>query len=61
MCPYCKHLFDVKIGDKFKSGEIKSRWGEDENSAKIKILKQHRNKLSREISKLKKEIIDDGV
>lgn len=28
MCPYCKHLFDVEVGDKFKSGEITTKWGD---------------------------------
>ena len=29
MCPYCRHLFDVRVGNKFKTGEIKKRWGEE--------------------------------
>jgi len=28
MCPYCRQLFDIAVGDKFMSGEIKRRWPE---------------------------------
>ena len=28
-CPYCKSLFDITIGEKFRAGEIKNRWGEE--------------------------------
>ena len=34
MCPYCKQLFDVEVGDKFKSGEIKKKWGRNEKKIK---------------------------
>lgn len=27
MCPYCRNLFDVEVGDKFQSGEIKEKIG----------------------------------
>ena len=39
MCPYCKSLFDVEVGDKFKSGEIKERYNEDNSKNKNEMSK----------------------
>ena len=32
MCPYCRRLFDIRVGNKFKTGEIEKRWGEHEQT-----------------------------